>query len=73
MSGNNGSPVKHDTAAGVEAPAAFSAQHSPADATPVIIQSIDDLFEVAVANRGDGTVTVGSTGYAAYEIGRAHV
>ncbi len=43
---------------------------SPADATPVIIQSIDDLFEVAVANRGDGTVTVGSTGYAAYVLVR---
>ena len=47
-----------------------AATTSPADATPVIIQSIDDLFEVAIANQGDSTVTVGSTGYAAYVLVR---
>ena len=34
MSGNNGSSLKYGTAAGVETPAAFSAQHSPADSAP---------------------------------------
>lgn len=34
MSGNNGSSLEYGTAAGVETPAAFSAQHSPADSAP---------------------------------------
>lgn len=34
MSGNNGSPLEYGTAAGVSTPAAFSAQHSPAESAP---------------------------------------
>ena len=34
MSGNNGSSLEYGTAAGVQTPAAFSAQHSPADSAP---------------------------------------
>ena len=34
MSGNNGSSLEYGTAAGVETPAAFSAQHSPAESAP---------------------------------------
>ena len=47
-----------------------AASASPADATPVAIQSIDDLFDVAITNQGDSTATVGSTGYAAYVLVR---
>ncbi|PFG37248.1 hypothetical protein ATL41_2002 [Flavimobilis soli] len=43
---------------------------TPAGASPVAVQSIDDIFEVTFTNQGDSALSVGSTGYSAFVLVR---